>query len=87
MPISDMTQVLTCQQQQSLLSSNPPKYLLELPALKMITSQIQECIVLFNRALAAMNDRGALEVGSSAEIANVLDGNLWEHMMQLRLDS
>ena len=87
MPISDTTQVLTCQQQQSLLSSNPPKYLLELPALKMMTGQVQECIVLFNRALAAMNDRGALKVGSSMEMGKVLDGNLWEHMMQLQLDS
>ena len=55
MHISDMTQVLTYQRQRPLLSSNPPKYLLELPALKMMTGQVQECIALFNRALAVMN--------------------------------
>lgn len=47
--------VLTCQQQRSLLSSNPPRFLLELPSLKMMTGQVQECILMFNRALADMN--------------------------------
>ena len=48
-------QIITCQQQQSLLSSNTPKYILELPALKTVAGQIQECIALFDRAFAAMN--------------------------------
>jgi len=60
--------VLTCQQQRTLLSSNPPKYLLELPALKMITGQIQECIDLFNRALAAMNGGNLPQQGNTMQV-------------------